>query len=135
MFYYLLIGNFLLATIVSLTVICIFSGSIKSILSRVINDTIHLAWLKYIKFAGMVVGISSGVHTYNVEKYINPDLVDKKQIILKLTPERFVLEVYSTIIDTLQGLSWMFLIFFVVSLLAYVLVRRSESKINNNKES
>lgn len=134
MFYYLLIGNFFLATIVSVTVIAIFSGSVKSILSRIINDNIHLAWLKYIKFAGMVVGISSGVHTYNVEKYINPDIVDKKQVILKLTPERFVLEVYSTIIDTLQGLSWMFLIFFIVSLLAYVFVRRSESKLNNNKE-
>lgn len=134
MFYYLLIGNFLLATIVSLSVIYIFSNSIQSILARIINDPIHLAWLKYIKFAGMVVGISSGVHTYNIEKYINPDMLDKKQVIVKLTTERFVLEVYSTIVDTLQGLSWMFLIFFVVSLLAYVFVKRSEIKIINKEK-
>lgn len=134
MFYYLLVGNFLLATIVSVSVIYIFSDSIKSILSRIINDPIHLAWLKYIKFAGMVVGISSGVHTYNIEKYINPDMLDKKQVIVKLTTERFVLEVYSTIVDTLQGLSWMFLIFFVVSLLAYVFVKRSEIKIINKEK-
>lgn len=52
---------------------------------------------------------------------------DKAQIIT-LTTERWVLEVYRTIIEALQGIAWMLLAFFVVVLLAYVVVRLSELK-------
>ena len=52
---------------------------------------------------------------------------DKAQIIA-LTAERWVLEVYRTIIETLQGIAWMLLAFFAVALLAYVVVRLSELK-------
>jgi hypothetical protein len=52
---------------------------------------------------------------------------------LQLTTERWGLEIYRTIIETLQSIAWMLLIFFVVTLIAYVIVRgrevrRSESK-------
>lgn len=52
---------------------------------------------------------------------------DKTQIIA-LTSERWVLEVYRTVIQTLQGIAWMLLAFFAVALLAYVIVRSSELK-------
>ena len=52
---------------------------------------------------------------------------DKTRIIA-LTTERWVLEVYRTIIETLQGIAWMLLAFFVIALLAYVVVRLSEMK-------
>lgn len=39
-----------------------------------------------------------------------------------------MLEVYRTIIETLQGIAWMLLVFFVVALVAYVIVRLSELK-------
>ncbi|WP_448671009.1 hypothetical protein [Pseudoxanthomonas mexicana] len=51
---------------------------------------------------------------------------DKTRIIA-LTTERWVLEVYRTIIETLQGIAWMLLAFFAAALLAYV-VRLSELK-------
>ena len=46
---------------------------------------------------------------------------DKAQIIA-LTTERWVLELYRTIIETLQGIAWMLLVFFLCSLVAYVVV-------------
>ena len=52
---------------------------------------------------------------------------DKTRIIA-LTTERWVLEVYRTVIETLQGIAWMLLAFFAVALLAYVIVRLSELK-------
>lgn len=52
---------------------------------------------------------------------------DKAQIIA-LTSERWVLEVYRTVIQTLQGIAWMLLAFFAVALLAYVVVLLSELK-------
>ena len=48
--------------------------------------------------------------------------------VIELTQERWVLEIYRTIIETLQGLAWMMLVFFMVALIAYVIVRWSEIK-------
>lgn len=52
---------------------------------------------------------------------------DKTEIIA-LTAERWLLEVYRTVIETLQGIAWMLRAFFAVALLAYVVVRLSELK-------
>lgn len=130
MFLYLMLVNFLIALTVSVIVISLFSKPINSILSRIINDPINTAWSKYIKFSGMVVGISSGVRIYEIEKYITPAVYDKEQIIIQLTRDRWILEVYRTIIETLQGIAWMMLVFFVMALFSYVIVRWSEVKYN-----
>jgi hypothetical protein len=39
-----------------------------------------------------------------------------------------VLEIYRTVIGTLQGIAWVLLIFFVVALLAFVIVRIGETR-------
>lgn len=130
MFYYLIISTFALALLVSFVVMRLFSGSINAILARIIHDPIHEAWAKYTKFAGMVVGTSSGIRIYDMEKYITPLTYaeNDKRIVIELTQERWVLEIYRTIIETLQGLAWMMLVFFMVALIAYVIVRWSEIK-------
>ena len=130
MFYYLMICTFSLALLVSFGVMKIFSNSINQILARIINDPIHSAWAKYTKFAGMVVGTSSGIRIYDMEKYITPLTYtdNDKKIVIELTQERWVLEIFRTIIETLQGLAWMMLVFFMVALIAYVIVRWSEIK-------
>lgn len=130
MFYYLIISTFALALLVSFIVMRLFSNSINAILARIIHDPIHEAWAKYTKFAGMVVGTSSGIRIYDMEKYITPLTYaeNDKRIVIELTQERWVLEIYRTIIETLQGLAWMMLVFFMVTLIAYVIVRWSEIK-------
>ncbi len=130
MFYYLIISTFALALLVSFVVMRLFSGSINDILARIIHDPIHEAWAKYTKFAGMVVGTSSGIRIYDMEKYITPLTYaeNDKKIVIELTQERWVLEIYRTIIETLQGLAWIMLVFFMVALIAYVIVRWSEIK-------
>ena len=130
MFYYLIISTLALALLVSFIVMRLFSSSINAILARIIHDPIHEAWAKYTKFAGMVVGTSSGIRIYDMEKYITPLTYaeNDKRIVIELTQERWVLEIYRTIIETLQGLAWMMLVFFMVALIAYVIVRWSEIK-------
>lgn len=130
MLYYLIISTFALALLVSFIVMRLFSNSINAILARIIHDPIHEAWAKYTKFAGMVVGTSSGIRIYDMEKYITPLTYaeNDKRIVIELTQERWVLEIYRTIIETLQGLAWMMLVFFMVALIAYVIVRWSEIK-------
>ena len=126
MFPVLLLITFLLALAVSYLVTRAFTKPLDSILNRIIADGISSAWLKYLKFAIIVVGVSAGVRINELEKYITPFRYDKEARIVELTRERWVLEVYRTVIETLQGIAWMLLVFFVFALLAYVLVRIAE---------
>ncbi|MGH8664567.1 MAG: hypothetical protein ACREUX_09900, partial [Burkholderiales bacterium] len=89
---------------------------------------ISSAWLRYLKFAMMVVGVSAGVRIYEIEKYITPQRRDKEARILELTSERWILELYRTVIEALQGIAWMLLVFFVFALIAYVIVRFAETR-------
>ena len=128
MFLTLLLVTLLLATAVSWAVSIAFNKSINSILSRIIADEISSAWVRYLKFAILVVGISSGVRIQQLERYITPNQWQEKPRVITLTTERWVLEVYRTIIETLQGIAWMLLVFFVIALIAYVIVRIFESR-------
>jgi len=123
MFLVLLIVTFTVAFAVSFLVVRLFAGPIDGILKRIVADDISFAWLKYMKFAIYVVGISKGVRVWELERYITPTRFDEKAQILQLTQDRWILEIYRTIIETLQGIAWMLLIFFVFALIAYVIVR------------
>jgi hypothetical protein len=122
MFLTLLLVTFLISAAVSAIVVFTFAKPIDDILRRIISDAISHAWVKYVKFAIYVVGISSGVRIWELEKYINPPQIRDSQV-LALTRDRWVLEVYRTIIESLQGLAWLLLVFFAVALLAFVIVR------------
>ena len=56
------------------------------------------------------------------ERYIIKPAVEDAEIV-SLTFERGVLEVYGTIISALQGLAGALLVFFIVTLIAFVIVR------------
>jgi hypothetical protein len=127
MFLTLLLVTFVISAAVSAIVVITFAKPIDDILRRIISDAISHAWVKYVKFAIYVVGISSGVRIWELEKYINPPQIRDSQV-LALTRDRWVLEVYRTIIESLQGLAWLLLVFFAVALLAFVIVRVFELK-------
>ena len=136
MFITLLTVTFIIAFLVSFMVVRIFRSPINSILKRIIEDEISKAWSKYLTFAIFVTGISSGVNIRKIERYINPeqtgqDLETAKAI--ALNSQRWILEVYRTIIETLQGIAWMLLVFFIFALLAYVFVKifGKKDKTNN----
>jgi ABC-type xylose transport system permease subunit len=135
MFLMLLLATLLVASGVSLVVMLAFTKPLDAILKRIIADDISSAWLKYMKFAILVVGISAGVRIYHVEKYITPARADKAAAIAELTFERWVLELYRTVIETLQGIAWMLLVFFVFALVAYVIVRLAELKLGERRKS
>jgi hypothetical protein len=103
MFFTLLLVTFLLAVVVSFGVVKTFDKPIATIFQRVIQDEISGVWQKYIKFAAYVVGISGGVRIYQIEQYINARHKDTE--VLVLNAERWTLEVYRTVIETLQSLA------------------------------
>jgi hypothetical protein len=122
MFITLLVATFVISFVVSSIVVLFFARPINKILDRIISDQISRAWSKYLKFAIYITGISSGVRIWDLEKYITKPQYQGSEIVL-LTTERWVLEVYRTVIGTLQGIAWMLLVFFVFALVAYVIVR------------
>lgn len=131
MFFTLLFITFALSITVSFLVVSIFKKPLGEIFSRIIQDSISAAWQKYIIFATYVVGISGGVRIYDLERYIIARHKDVE--ILQLTLERWTIEIYRTIIETLQSIAWMYLIVFIFALIAYVIVRGFELK-NANKQ-
>ena len=116
----------------------VFRDPVDRILSRIIADDISSAWRKYMTFAIYVTGVSGGVRIWDLEKYITPErfprpralegTVDAVAKVVELTTERWVLEVYRTLIGTLQSTAWMLLVFFLFALIAYVVVRIGERR-------
>lgn len=123
MFLTLLAVTFLIAAVVSFVAARAFDRPIRTILDRIIRDEISGAWHRYILFALYVVGLSGGVRIYSLEQYIMPR---PDQPELELNTERWVLEVYRTVIETLQSIAWMLLVFFLFALIAYVITRGFE---------
>lgn len=126
MFFKLLIVTFVLALLVSFVVVRLFDKPLGEIFQRIIKDPISHAWQKYIVFATYVLGISGGVRIYELERYITAQF--EKTEVLTLTTERWVIEIYRTLIETLQSIAWLYLVVFVFALIAYVIVRGFELK-------
>ncbi len=124
MFLSLLLVTLLVALLVSFVVARLFDTSVARILTRLVGDDMSGAWHRYIMFAIYVVGVSRGVRVYALEQYVLPRGRDEPPFVLN--PERWTLEVFRTVIDTLQGVAWMLLVVFLVALLAYVVLRGLE---------
>jgi len=133
MFLLLLFATFAVALGVSFAVMWLFTKPIDSVLQRIIADEISAAWSKYMKFAILVVGVSSGVPVHDLERFVSATLGGREvQSVASLGFDRWIFELYRAAIETLQGIAWMLLVFFVFALIAYVIVRigemRGESK-------
>ncbi len=128
MFPTLLLVTFVVALAVSIVMALVFAKPIKGTLDRIIADEISAAWFRYLNFAILVVGVSAGVRIYALERYITPLPGDKDAKIIELTADRWLLELYRTVIETLQGIAWLLLVFFGFALVAYVIVRSGELK-------
>ena len=126
MFLTLLFVTFAIAVVVSFGVAALFRRPISTILNRILPPELNAAWHRYITFAIYVVGVSGGVRIWELEKYITPRQQSESPIILN--SDRWVLEVYRTVIETLQSTAWMLLVVFAVALIAVVIVRGQELK-------
>ncbi|MEA2063373.1 MAG: hypothetical protein U9P14_06730 [Gemmatimonadota bacterium] len=136
MFILLLVVTFAVALSVSLVISGLFAGSIRRILDRIIKEDISGGWLKYIRFAILVVGVSAGVRIHALERYILPPTEGpgtregavSAPAIPELNLDRWILEVYRTVIETAAGVAWLLLVFFVFTLIAYVITRGVEMR-------
>jgi len=124
MFITLLAVTFAIALATSLGVVRVFRKPIREILDRLVSDRLSSAWHRYLDFAVVVVGVSGGVRIWELEKYITSRARDVAPVVLNA--DRWVLEVYRTLIGTLQSCAWLLLVFFVFALISYVVLRGFE---------
>lgn|ERR1017187_9277826 len=126
MFLTLLAVTFGIAALVSVIVAQLFSRPLRQILSRLVPEDLSAAWHRYLIFAIYVVGIGGGVRVASLQKYIMPAAAGGPTV--TLNADRWTLEIYDTIMGTLQSVAWMLLVFFLFALIAYVVVRGLEAK-------
>lgn len=125
-FVLLLVVTLAISLIVALGVIFFFRKPVDKIFQRVIGEEIAVAWRKFLMFALVVVGVSSGVNIWKLEQFVEPEAEGVVRPVL--TAQTWGLEIYRTIIQTLGGLAWALLIFFIIALIAFVIVKRGEAK-------
>ncbi|WP_312518672.1 hypothetical protein, partial [Stutzerimonas nitrititolerans] len=124
MFIWLLVVTLAVSAMVCFIATRFFDKPIGSILTRLVSEELSFAWHRYITFAIYVVGISGGGRIWALERYITPNTEEAS--VVQLNAARWTLEVYRTIVETLQGIAWMLLVFFIFALIAYVIVRGFE---------
>jgi hypothetical protein len=123
----LFLTTFVIAFLISFIVVALFNKSIENILKRVVPDEIGYAWLRYMRFAIFVFGIGGGVRVWDMEKYLTSQ-DPSKEAVVQLTGYRWVLEIYQTMISTLQSTAGILLAFFIIGLIAVVVVRIFETR-------
>jgi hypothetical protein len=124
MFIRLLIVTFAVSLATCVVAGLLFHRPVTAILKRILGEELSGAWRRYITFAVYVVGVSGGVRIWQLEKYVTPTSPAPEPI--ALTTDRWALEVYRTVIETLQGIAWALLLFFALALVAYVILRGFE---------
>ena len=119
----LLVITFLLSLLLACLVAWVFRKPISTIMTRIIGDPLSFAWVRFMMAAIVVVGVGGGARPWDYEKYITPV---KDQPVIALNSDRWVLEIYRTVIGTAQSITWMLLVFFAFAIIAYVLLRGAE---------
>jgi len=119
----LLFATFVVALAVASIIAFLFNKPIDNIMKRVVPADISYAWTRYLRFAILVVGVGGGVQIWSFDKYLTPQDPSKGIGVVQLTSERWVLEIYNTIISALQSTAMVLLVFFVFALIAVVIVR------------
>ncbi|HEU4335487.1 MAG TPA: hypothetical protein VFT32_13410 [Candidatus Eisenbacteria bacterium] len=133
MFLLLLATTLGVALLTSGIVVFFFKKPIRQILDRIIGESIAEGWQRFLLFAIYVVGVSSGVQIWKLEQYVHPQPMGPEGAsrVLALDGPSIGLEIYRTIIQVLQGIAWALLVFFVVALIAFAIIRRAETKKGN----
>lgn len=125
MFFALMAATFAVALLTSLVTARFFDAAVNKILARIVGADLADAWRRYLRFAIVVVGVSGGVRLWALEKYIT---ATRESAALELNGMRWTLEIYRTLIESLQSIAWMMLLFFLCAMIAYVIVRAIELK-------
>lgn len=128
MFVVLFLVTFVLAFAISSGVAWAGKEPIEGILHHFFSVNVTAAMSKYLRLAVVLVGVSSGARIRVLEEYIAATPGNKIEMTNALTQEFWVVELYRTTISTLEGILWLLLLFSLIVLGAYWLMRKAKLK-------
>ena len=132
MFLILLLVTLVVSLLTAVLTARFFDRSVARILTRIVGDELADAWHKYILFTIVVVGVSGGVQLWELQKYIASKGDGSTPPTMNLMS--WVLEIYRTVIETLQSIAWMLLLFFLCGMIAVVIMRGIEQRRGKEKQ-
>jgi len=134
MFYALLGFTLVISLGVSAVVAGLFSSPARSILRGLINTEAATAWTRYLRFMLFIIGIKSGIQMWLLERYVIAPGGGPHVRHEDLTVAKWVLEAYRTAVGTLQGQAAVLTGFFLISLIAMLVIRVAEA-FRKNRDS
>ena len=124
MFIALFGASFVLALALSATIAWLSREAIDAILRRfVVDAVVRRGFEKYIRFAIVVVGISSGTRVKPLQEYLGAADWNKAALRAALTQEFWTLELYRTVMGTLEGVAGLLLLCIFLALIAPAVLR------------
>lgn len=134
-----MVVSLLLVTLLVSSVICFivnlaFHKTTMKMLQKLFPDEIASAYRKYLAFALYVIGVGGGVRMHDIERYIVPSPGSDKSPLI-LTDERWTLEMVRTVIETMQAMAWALFLFFLIVLIAYLIVQARSQVQNSHPKS
>ncbi|HEX4545445.1 MAG TPA: hypothetical protein VH110_03710 [Candidatus Acidoferrum sp.] len=124
MFLALFAVSFALALALSFTVAWVSKDAIETVLRRfVLDPVVRAAFSKYLRFAMVVVGISMGTRVSPLEEYMAASYSGKVSMLAAVNQEYWVMEIYHTLLGTLEGLVWLLLSALILALMAPAILR------------
>ena len=128
MFLTLLVAEVIISFATSWYILRILSQSIAIILNRITSDETSRAWLKFVKFAIYVAGVSSGVRV--TEKDIE-ELMRIMEVgfaglgsrLYMYVISRLAFEMCESVIGALRGIFWFLAYFFIAVAIAFAIIR------------
>ena len=110
MYVALFLVSVLLALGVSFGIAWLSKELIAGLLNRFLARGVAAAAVKYLRFAMILVGVSSGARVRLLEDFIGAPAYNKDAMLAALTQEVWVVAMYHTVVDTLLGLAWFFIL-------------------------
>lgn len=132
MFLVMLLVTLVVSLLTAVLTARFFDQAVDRILTRIVGEDLAGSWHKYLQFAIVVVGVSGGVQLFELQKYIANS--GDSGTPPPLTFMSWVLEIYRTVISTLQSIAWMLLLFFLCGMVALVIMRGMEVRRKEPKE-
>src|SRR5215471_19017312 len=124
MFIALFAASFVLALALSVTIARLSREAIDVVLRRfVVDPVVRSGFEKYIRFAIVVLGISGGTRVKPLQEYITAADYNKPALLAALTQEFWTLELYRTVMGTLEGVAGLLLLCIFLALIAPAVLR------------
>ena len=124
------IVSVVVAAIVSFGVMMVFVRLISTIFGDIFQDKfrINSAFIKYVKYATLLVGVSRGAiaHQLQLDIWSQYDTIKEFAPDLDFDRVAWLTATYVTIMETLRALAYMYSALFIIILIAYVIVTSRE---------